>query len=120
MNSKDWPDAVLRQRFSVFRIADVRIAAFLASVYPLNGSGAKITRAVNGATLTYIDAASNSHSYRAVRPKMAQQMMANSDTGGWIYVAADHKSGIIFNMTEHGVVDGKPLNPMMMQMMVGP
>jgi len=47
-------------------------------------------------------------------------MLGNTDTGGWVYVAPDHKSGVMFNVSASGGVSGKPMNPLMVQMMVGP
>jgi len=95
-------------------------AEFLASVDPLSGSGAKITHDDKATTLTYSDAANRTHSYVVVRPKFAAAMMANADTSGWIFVAPDKKSGVSFNVTASGGVSGKAMNPMMIQMMVGP
>ena len=100
--------------------AAAKAADTLAHVDPLNGSGAKIERgAADKATLTYTDAGGRKYSYVVVRPKFAAQMMANSDQGGWIHVADDGKSGVIYNVDASGNVSGKPINPMMLQMMVG-
>lgn len=87
-------------------------------VDPLSGGGAAITHSSGGATLTYTDAGGGRHSYAVARPKFAQQMMSG-DLGGWVYVAPDRKSGVMFNIDGSGRAIGKPLNPMMLQMMAG-
>ena len=99
--------------------AAAKQAAYLASVDVWSGSLAKITRDGASATLTYADAANRPHSFAVVRPKMAAGMLGNTDTGSWIYVAPDHKSGVMFNVSASGGVSGKAMNPLMMQMMVG-
>ena len=62
--------------------------------------------------LIYTDA-DGEHRYRVQRPAMglpgaAAQQLNATDTGGWIYVAADGASGILFNITaEHSVTATK-------------
>lgn len=96
-------------------------AGFVApvAVDPLQGVSAKIQHADSGTTLSYSDASGASHRYIVARPKFAQGMI-QGDSGGWLYVAPDHKSGIVFNVGNDGQVSGKPANPMMLQMMAGP
>jgi hypothetical protein len=89
------------------------------TVDPLSGSGAKIERGIDGTSLTYTDAGRVQLWYTVVRPKFAQGGLVNGDLGGWIYVAPDHKSGLMFNIAARGQVSGKAMNPIMMQMMVG-
>ena len=85
-------------------------------VDPLSGSNAKIEHAGAKATLTYTDAGGAHHEYAVARPKFAQGIV-QGDAGGWMYLAPDHKSGIMFNMGANASVTGKAANPMMLQMM---
>jgi hypothetical protein len=87
-------------------------------VNPLNGSGARIEHAGSAANLTYTDAGGTQHKYAVARPKFAQGIV-QGDAGGWMYIASDHKSGIMFNLGAGGQVTGKPANPMMLQTMGG-
>ncbi len=89
------------------------------AVDPLQGVSAKIQHADAATTLSYSDASGAQHRYTVARPKFAQGMI-QGDSGGWLYVAPDHKSGIVFNVENSGQVSGKPANPMMLQMMAGP
>ena len=89
-----------------------------APVNPLNGSGARIEHAGSTATLTYTDAGGTLHKYAVARPTFAQGIV-QGDAGGWMYIASDRKSGIMFNLGAGGQVTGKPANPMMLQMMSG-
>ena len=100
--------------------AAAKQAAQLASVDVWSGTQAKITRDGDTTTLSYADAAKRPHSFVVVRSKMSPGMLGNGDAGGWIYVAPDRKSGVMFNVSASGGVSGKPMNPLMMQMMVGP
>ena len=87
-----------------------------APVDPLSGTNARIEHAGSTTTLTYTDSGGTSHEYAVARPKFAQGIV-QGDAGGWMYLAPDHKSGIMFNMGANAQVTGKPANPMMLQMM---
>jgi len=79
---------------------------------PAGGRDARILREASGIMLIYTDA-DGEHRYRVQRPAMglpgaAAQQLNATDTGGWIYVAADGASGILFNITaEHSVTATK-------------
>ncbi len=79
---------------------------------PAGGRDARILREASGVTLVYSDA-DGEHRYRVQRPAMglpgaAAQQLNAADTGGWIYVAPDGASGILFNVTaDHAVTATK-------------
>jgi hypothetical protein len=92
------------------------VPATPAEVNPFSGTGGKIERNGQSAFLSYTDASGATHRYAVMRPKFAQSMLANTDTGAWIYVAEDRQSGTSFNMAASGQVTGSPLNPVMLRM----
>lgn len=82
-----------------------------------SGSGAKITRNGDQATLTFTDLYGNAESYKVERPAFAAGMLQGKDDGGWMYLAEDGKSGYMMNVNASGGVAGSPVNPMMLMMM---
>lgn len=87
------------------------------------GTQARIERTSSGITLTYTDA-SGEHRYKVRRPALgvtggAAQQLNAIDTGGWLYVAADGASGILFNVTGTGAVTAMPIPAQALPMLAG-
>jgi hypothetical protein len=88
-------------------------------VDPWGGSNAKIEHVASGVFLTYIDNGGTTHRYAVMRPKFMPAAMFKDDTGGWIYVTPDRKSGKTFTMSAGGDVTSATLTPMQIPMAVG-
>jgi len=89
---------------------------------PAGGNGARILREASVVTLIYKDA-DGEHRYRVQRPAMglpaaAAQQLNTTDTGGWIYVAPDGASGILFNVTADHAVTATKLPAQALSMLV--
>jgi probable HAF family extracellular repeat protein len=82
-----------------------------------SGSGAKIVRNGDKATLTFTDLYGNAQSYSVERPGFAAAMLAGRDDGSWMYITDDGKTGMMLNVGASGGVSGSAANPMMIMMM---
>jgi hypothetical protein len=91
---------------------------FTAPPGSTGGTDAKIERNGRGATLSYQDG-SGEHRYAVRRPLTATAGTDAIDTGGWIYVAADGKSGMLFNVSANRSVTVMPLAQPMLGMLAG-
>lgn len=85
---------------------------------PTAGTEVRIERGASGTTLHYKDA-NGDHSYKVRRPATASAGVDSVDAGGWIYVAPDGKSGILFNVSASHSVVTMPLVQPMLGMLAG-
>lgn len=83
-----------------------------------SGTDARIERSARGATLSFKDG-SGEHRYGVRRPVTATSGTDAIDTGGWIYVAPDGKSGMLFNVSANHAVTVMPLAQPMLGMLAG-
>jgi hypothetical protein len=82
------------------------------------GTDAKIERGARGATLHFRDA-KGEHSYTVRRPATAAAAADTIETGAWLHVAPDGKSGILFNVSANHSVLATPLAGPMLGMLAG-
>ncbi|HTR35002.1 MAG TPA: hypothetical protein VMH80_03820 [Bryobacteraceae bacterium] len=99
-------------------LPDGRVHVLATPPGSTSGTDARIERAAAGITLSYRDAGGE-HRYTVRRPVTATAGTDAVDTGGWIYVAADGKSGMLFNVSANHSVSVMPLAQPMLGMLAG-